>query len=243
MVFAVAVCGVDAGLAQRSVNCLLDLLFLGLLDGHLALLLDNLCRAVGCGNGDRIHRNDLHRDTLCQRSVNRLVEGDDSAELAVDGVDVGCDEGSLELRIVCEAVLFATLSGLLGDSFFNGLAVSHLAALQCLDVSGEALDGGVGNRVGECLELSVLRDEVGLATKADEDRLAAVDTGEDGTFGGLAVRTLGSDELAFLTNDFLCAGEIAFGLYEGLLAIHHAGTGHFAQFCDINSFDFHNSWG
>ena len=55
VVLAVNVCRVDAGLLEGVIDSLLHLLLLGLLDGHLALPLDNLCRAVGGGDGHRIH--------------------------------------------------------------------------------------------------------------------------------------------------------------------------------------------
>ena len=137
-------------------------------------------------------------------------------------------------------MLLTGLAGLGGDFLLDGVTVGARGSLQAFGVSRESLDGGVGDLAGKRLEVRGRGDEVGLATEADEDSLATFDTGEDGTFGGLAVRTLGSDELTLLTDDVDSLLEVAFGLDEGLLAVHHTGGSHLTQFHYVLSGNFHN---
>ena len=152
---------------------------------------------------------------------------------------IGSHVRGLELAVESQGVLLTALAGLLGDGVFDRLAISHLRSLEGFEVGRASRDGGIGDGVGQGLELGVLGDEVGLAAEAYEDTLSVGDAGLDGSFGGLAVGTFGGHELAFLTDDFLGAGEVTFSFDKGLLAIHHAGAGHLAQFCDVCCFDFH----
>ena len=228
MSLAVDVGGVDAGLGEGGVNSLLHQLFLGLLGSDLELIVDDLLRAISCGDGDGVHGSDLHGHTLGDILGDDLVEADEGAELAVDLVDVLLHERSLHEGVVSEDVLLAGLAGLLLDCLGDGQAVSHLAGLEGLEVGRAVGDGDVGDSLCEGLEGLVAGDEVGLAAKAHEDTLVAVDAGLDGAFGGLAVSALGGDELTLLADDVHSLVEVAFGLDESLLAIHHAGAGHLA---------------
>ena len=229
MVLAVHVGRVDAGLLEGGVNGLLDLLFLGLLDGDLLLVLKHLGRAVRRGDGDGVHGCDLHHDTLGEVCGDFLVEAHEGAELAVERVDVLDHEGSLHERIVCEHVLLAGLAGLGLDGLGDGVAVRHLAGLQALDVGRAVRDRDVGDGVGQILEIGVAGDEVGLAAEADEDRLAAGHAGLHRTLGSLAVGALGGHELTLLADDADGLLEVAFGFLKGLLAVHHAGGGHLPE--------------
>ena len=239
MVFAVAVGRVDAGFLQRVLHSFADLLFLGLLNGDLALFLNHLGRAVFRRNGDRVHGHDLDGDTFGEFLIDRLVESDDRAELTVGGVDIGSHIGSFEFAVESERVFLTALAGLLGNGVFHRFAIGHPGSLEGFEVGRASGDGGIGDGVGQGLEFSVLGDEVGLAAKAYENTFAVCHAGLHGTFGGLTVRTFGGHEFAFLTDNLLGTVEVAFSLYEGFLAVHHTGTRHLAQFCDIKGFDFH----
>ena len=97
-------------------------LVLGLLDSDSHFVVDNLLGAVFLADGDRVHRSDLHSDSLSKSLINGLVESYDSTELAVE-VDVLGNIGSLEGSIVSEKVLLTGLSGLSGNLFFNSMAI------------------------------------------------------------------------------------------------------------------------
>ena len=225
---AVNVGGIDTGLGKGGVDGLLDKLFLGLLGSDLELIVDDLLRAPGRGDSDRVHGSDLHGHTLGDILGNYLVETNEGTELAVDLMDILLHERSLHQGIVCEDVLLSGLAGLLLDCLGDGQAVSHLASLESLEIGGAVGDGDIGDRLCKGLEGFVAGDEVGLATEADKDTLATCDAGLDGAFGGLAVSALCGHELALLADDVHSLVEVAFGLHEGLLAIHHAGAGHLA---------------
>ena len=228
VILGVNVCRVDTSLLEGSLDSLLNLLFLGLLDSDFELVVDDLLRAVSLGDGYRAHGSDLHYDTLCEIGRNFLVESNQSTELAGEGVDVLGHERSLYGSIVSDDGLLAGLTGLDLDSLLHGGSVRQLASEQSLGVGRELGDGHVGDGVGETLEVGVTGNEVGFAAEADKDTLVTLDTSLHGTFGGLAVCTLGSYELTLLTDDIGSLLEIAFSLFESLLAIHHTCGGHLA---------------
>ena len=60
MVVAVNEVSVDASLLQSSHNSLLHLLFLGLLNSHLVLLVENLLRNTLCIESHWLHCSNLH---------------------------------------------------------------------------------------------------------------------------------------------------------------------------------------
>ena len=82
-------------------------------------------------------------------------EAYESTELAGDLVDVGADERSLYESVIAKDVLLAGLSGLSLDCLCDGVAVSHLAGLECLKVGGKIGDGHVCDGVSEVLEIGV----------------------------------------------------------------------------------------
>ena len=233
MILAVHVGGVDTGLLEGGVNGLLDLLVLGLLDGDGLLGLEHLGGDGSLVDGDRVHGSDLHGDAAGDRSGDFLVEGDDGAELAVE-VDILGHERSLEAGVVGENVLLTGLAGLVGDVLVEGVTGGGLHSLEGGEVGRELGDGGVSDGSGEGLEIRGGSHEVGLATEADEDGLSAFHAGKDGALGGFVVTALGKGGLALLAEDLDGALEVAFGLGEGLLAIHHAGAGHVAQLLDVS---------
>ena len=141
-------------------------------------------------DSDRVHGSDLHGDAAGDLGGNLLVEGHDGAQLAVE-VHVLGHERSLDTGIVSENVLLTGLTGLVGDVLVEGVTGSGLDSLEGGQVSRELGDGGIRDGSGEGLEIRGGSHEVGLATEADEDGLAAVDAGKDGTLGGFVVTALG----------------------------------------------------
>jgi len=233
VILAVHVGRVDTDLLEGGVDGLLDLLVLGLLDGDGLLGLEHLGGHGGLIDGNRVHGSDLHRDTAGDLGGNLLVEGDDGAELAVE-VHVLGHERSLDTGIVSQHVLLTGLAGLVGDVLVEGVTRGGLDGLEGLEVGRELGDGGVGDGRGKGLEIRRSGDEVGLATEAHEDGLSTVHTAQDSTLGGFVVTPLGEGGLTLLAKDLDGTLEIAVGLGEGLLAIHHAGAGHVAQLLDVS---------
>ena len=208
------------------------------LHGDLALVLHDLGGAVGLRNRDGSHGRSLHGDGVGHLGGNLLVEAQDGAQLLVE-VDVTCAVGSLDAGVVGQLDLLAGLTRLLGDHLLDGAALGVLRSQQDIAVGGVGRNGDLEHGVGRSGVLGVLRHEVGLAGQAEDVGLAALDLRHDDTLGGGAVGTLGDDELTLLADDVLCAGEIALGLHERLLAVHHAGSGHLAELHYVGCFDFH----
>ena len=149
-------------------------------------------------------------------------------------MDILGHERGLEGGVVGENVLLTGLAGLVGDVLVEGVTGGGLHSLEGGEVGRELGDGGVSDGSGEGLEIRGGGHEVGLATEADEDGLSAFHAGKDGALGGFVVTALGKGGLALLAENLDGALEVAFGLGEGLLAIHHAGAGHVAQLLDVS---------
>jgi hypothetical protein len=84
----------------------------------------------------------------------------------------------------------------------------------------------------EPLELVAAGDEVGLRIDLEEQCLEALARDRDGALGGDALRLLvGLRETGF-AHQFRGRVEVAAGLDERLLALHHPGAGAFTQLLD-----------
>src|SRR5690606_39190647 len=102
-------------------------------------------------------------------------------------------------------------------------------------------DRGVGHGLAEAQEVLVLADEVGFAVDLDDGGAVALLGEGDAAFGGDTVGLLVGLGQARLAQRFGGGVDVAAGLGERLLALHHAGAGALAQFLDQGCGDFH--WG
>ena len=136
----------------------------------------------------------------------------------------------------------ARLSRFLGHHLLDGVAFVILRGHQGVAVCGVVLYGNLQHRVGRCGIFCILSHEIGLAGQAEKVSLLAYDLRNDDTLGSGAVGALGNDELAFLADNVLSTCKVTFGLDQGILAVHHTGTGHLAELHYISSFDFHNNF-
>src|SRR4051795_8081809 len=153
-----------------------------------------------------------------------LIEQDDllhpGLELALG--DLGADVLGLVGRLLLEDLQLGLLVGL-GD-----LVLGHV-----LRVRG---GGNVQRDVArERDEVVVAGDEVGVAVDLDQhaDLAVAVDVGRDRALGGLAVADL--QRLVAEANAQQLDGgvEVAAGLGQGVLAVHHAGAGGLPELGDL----------
>ncbi len=142
-------------------------------------------------------------------------------------------ERSLEGAVESQHVLFTGFTGLVGDVLFDGVTIGKFHGLQFFCGSRESSDSCICDATGQGFEVRGGGHEVGLATEADEDGLAAVYTAEHSTLGGLVFTALGEGGFTFLAQDFHSTLELTGSLFEGLFAVHHASAGHVAEFLDI----------
>ena len=92
-----------------------------------------------------------------------------------------------------------------------------------------------GDGVGDGVELLALGDEVRLALQLDEDAGGVVvgDEGDDGAVLGGAALALGDALLALDAQGLDGLVDVAVGLVQRLLAVHHAGAGELAELLDV----------
>src|SRR5690606_8278818 len=88
-------------------------------------------------------------------------------------------------------------------------------------------------------EVLILGDEVGLGVDLDDRGAVALRREGNAALGGDAVGLLVGLGQARLAQRLGGGVDVAAGLGEGLLALHHAGAGALAQFLDHGSGDFH----
>ena len=122
----------------------------------------------------------------------------------------------------------------LGDGFGDVLgdgAAAGLGRLDLLDV-GADIERHIGDHLDQALEQVVAGDEVGLGVDLDHHALGALDRDADQAFGGDAVGLLRGLGQALLAQPVDRGIDVARGLAERRLAIHHARAGHLAQVLD-----------
>ena len=207
-------------------------------------MLDDLGRhglAVGGhrGSGGNLHGNVAAVSLEALGSgVDALdVEGHQNADLAAT-VDVGGDAAGIDGGGAGELDVLAQHVDGVGEDVLDGLALEGGGA-QSLDVGGLGSQSGAAELLGVGLELLVHAHEVGLAVQLDDGGGLGIigQNGHDGALvGGTAGLLGGSGQTAGAQHvDSLL--HIAIGLDERLLALHHAGVGHLAQFLDHGSGD------
>ena len=91
------------------------------------------------------------------------------------------------------------------------------------------VEADLGGLAHEGLEVHVAGHEVGLGIHLDGNRMAAGGFHGDEAFGGGTAGLLGSLGEALLAEPIDGGLDVAVGLGEGGLAVHHAGAGLFAQ--------------
>ena len=138
--------------------------------------------------------------------------------------------GAVVLDDPTQLELLAELDRRRIDGVGNGAGAERRSE-HALDVGiGPELGRRVHDALGELLELFVLGDEVGLTVELDERATGGGDEAlRSGPLGPLAdvLRTLDAQELDSLV-------EVALGLVESPLAIHHSGAGQFPEPFDIS---------
>ena len=106
---------------------------------------------------------------------------------------------------------------------------SSLAALSAARSAGLLVDRDAQDLVGQRLEVGALGDEVGLAVELDQR--AAL--GGDQAVGRVALGALADVLGALDAQELDGLVEVAVGLLERLLAVHHSGAGEVAELLDV----------
>ena len=209
----------------------------------LLLLCEGSLVNVGLVQEGRVHSSSLHADVLAQLLNSSVVlqtlgnfQTNQNADYAAHVVVRNVNGGVVETLETTDLQVLADGQNLLLQSVLNG-AFAHLASLESLNVSRSVLDNNVSNVGNELLEVSVLSNEVGLRVNLDDCAYAALITygSLDQTLSSDAVCLLGSLSQALLTEQLDSLVEVAVGLGQCLLAVHHAYAGHFAELLYVSS--------
>ena len=167
------------------------------------------------------------------------------------GVDVRLVEQGDFLAPLGQLALDDLLDHVVGLAFFARLLLEDpLFGLALLGgdligrhVLGRGRGDVQGDLVGERLEVLVASDEVGLALHFDHrpDLVVGVDVGGDDTLVGAPPFALGSGGLALHPQDLDRPIDVAVGLGQRRLAIHHRRPGPIPQRLHISSRNAHDS--
>jgi len=251
------------GLVSESLDVLggdgdggLGSLFLLLLLGSLLLLLLGLrleSLGLGLNLGGEVLLALLH--ALAEVVLDEAADGDLLSNLRgglldefLNSLGGVLDEVLLEESLLVDHLVEAALDNLLADVLGLGLKILHLHLNLLLGgdhggigvVGGHVLDilaGGNlhGDVLGELLEPVTAGDKVSLAVDLDEhaETSTGVDVLSDATLRGDAGCLLVGGGHALLAEPDDGLLEVAAALGEGLLAVHHAGTGGVADSLDV----------
>ena len=104
-----------------------------------------------------------------------------------------------------------------------------MRAARILSTSGPAVERHIGDHLHQTLEQVVARDEIGLGIDLDDDAFVGAHADADQTFGRDPTGLLGGLGQALFAQPVDRGFEIAAGLAERGLAVHHAGSGLIAE--------------
>src|SRR4051794_17869490 len=213
--------GVDPTLDDLGDRLLgLALLLRGLL-GDAALGLDRLGRHLVAGEVARARGGDVHRQAargLLGPAGVLHRDTDRRGQVGGPLVQVGGGR-ALEDGEAAQDELLADAGGLALDQRRDGLAVD-VGGQQRVDVGRLLGQHDVEQPLGELDEVGVLGDEVGLAVQLEQRAVLAHD---DAVRGG-ALEALADVLGALDAQELDGLVEVAVGLGERLLAVHHAGA-------------------
>ena len=137
---------------------------------------------------------------------------------------------AVELAHAAQDQLLAGLGGERHDGVGDGGTV-ELGGVEGVEVRDALRGGHVDDLVGERDELGALGDEVGLGVELDHDAVLDGDQALGGGALGALTHVLGTLD----AQDLDGLVEVAVGLLQGLLAVHHPGAGELTQTLDVGS--------
>src|SRR6185437_14568690 len=121
------------------------------------------------------------------------------------------------------------------DQLLDGLAVLRDGPEQSQPVGRPVCQRRLRDLGRQLLEALVLRHEVGLAVQLDQNaRGRAIELGDHQAVGGGPVGPLARVLDALLAQDLDGLVEVAVGLAQGVLAVHHAGPGQVPEPLDVS---------
>src|SRR5271169_99264 len=213
-------------------------LFAGDLLGDPALLLHHVGGDVLAGGVQGAHGGDLLGQVRGDLAV-LLVELDQHAQGRRQGrvtaVQVGLYVSALEAGEPAELELLLQARARLLDELLDGRARLGLSAQQGQPVGRLAVDGGLRDLCGRLLEQGGLGHEVGLAVQLDQHAFLGTaelrgDQAVGRGAGGPLARILDALDAEQLDRVL----EVAIGLGERVLAVHHASAGLVPESLDVS---------
>ena len=224
MLFVLCDVKVKACLLQSSLNSLLNLLFLSLLDGNLQLIVFYILRYACLVESNRVHGSNLHCNGVCLL-LSGFVGLNHGAESVVVHVVVNRNILTLDVCIAIELHFLTCNTGAVHNLCLNGRTVDF-KSLNLFERLSLCCYGSVEDSLCKGDEVLSVGNEVSFTLQGDDCREAVCALHEHATVRSLTVRTLCSDGLTLLADNLYCLLEVAVGLCKSLFAVSQAGTGH-----------------
>src|SRR5664280_379347 len=205
--------------------------------GDAGLAGHDVRRDVGPGEVLRRHRCDLQSNVVSSSFVgtNELHEHADLRRQVLGALVKVRVGRAVETCHGDELDLLADLGRDRRDGLGHGLAGGERDGLSGGDRVGPGLVDSDDDLLGERDELVVLGDEVGLGAELDERRAG----GRHDAVGSITVGTLGQLRGTGDPEQLGGLDEVAIGLSECLLSVHHPGPGLVPELLHIGSSDCH----
>src|SRR5579863_441357 len=214
-----------------------------LLDEHRALALNGRRIDPGGVERDGTCRGDMHRHLPPERAelcpIARGFERDDDSDPAEPvgdrAVHIMADRalGDFEALRAAQRHVFADGGDGVGDRLADRPAAGVMRAerFRRIDV-GRLVERHRQRAAHQRLEVVVAGDEVGLGIDFHDNAGLVLDGDPDQAFGRHPSALLGRFRQALLAQPVHCRLDVAAGLAQGVLAIHHARAGLLAQLLD-----------
>src|SRR6185312_2332665 len=160
---------------------------------------------------------------------------DGRRQVPVGPVQVGGHVAALKHGVAAELELLLDRGAGVLDQLLDGLAVLRDGPEQGQPVGRPVRQRRLRDLGRQLLEALVLRHEVGLAVQLDQNaRGRAIELGDHQAVGGGPVGPLARVLDALLAQDLDGLVEVAVGLAQGVLAVHHAGPGQVPEPLDVS---------
>ena len=241
MLFAVYVSRVDISFLQSSLNSFLYLFSFCLLNSNFDFFLFDFFRNTVLINSNRVHSSNLHSYLLSQLLVNRLVESNNRAKTISVHVVVNSSAYTFYSHVAIQFHFLTCDTATVSHRILYS-TVTHRQCLYFIQSLAFVSHSKIKNILSQLHEISVLSHKVSFTLQSNDNSTVTGSFSQNATFRSFTFRTLSSNSLPFLTDNFHCLVEIAFSFSQRVFAIHHTSSGHFAQLGNISHSYSHNNF-
>ena len=232
---------VDVCFLQSSFYSFLYLFCFCLLNSNFNFFLFYFFRNAIFINSNRVHGSNLHSYLLSQLLVHFLVESNNRAKTISVHVIINSSAYTFYSHVTIQFHLLTCDTATVSHCILYS-TVTHRQCFYFVQSSAFISHSKIKNILSQFHEISILSHKVSFTLQSNDNSTVTGSFSQNATFRSFTFRTLSSNSLSFLTDNFHCLVEIAFSFSQRVFAIHHTSSGHFAQLGNISHTYSHNNF-